>query len=105
MIHCSGGGQTKILHFIDNIHVVKDNLFPVNPLFQLIHDESGTSWKEMYRVFNMGHRLELFVPEHAANFIIAISHSFGIEAQIIGRCEESSCRKLTILSETGEFNY
>jgi phosphoribosylformylglycinamidine cyclo-ligase len=105
MVHCSGGGQTKILHFIDNLHIIKDNLFPVNPLFQLIQSESGTPWQEMYRVFNMGHRMELYLPEALASSIISISRSFNIDAQIIGRCINYPSAKLTIQSEYGEFNY
>jgi phosphoribosylformylglycinamidine cyclo-ligase len=105
MVHCSGGAQTKILHFVDNLHVIKDNLFPVPPLFQLIQEQSGTDWKEMYQVFNCGHRMELYVPENIANDIIAISQSFGIEAQIVGRVEASTSKKLTIQSEYGVFEY
>ena len=108
MIHCSGGAQTKILHFIDDTkHVIKDNLFPVPPLFNLIQKESKTDWKEMYRVFNMGHRFEFYVPEEIASSIIAISESFGVEARIIGRVEKSEDNKklLTIRSDKGEFTY
>jgi len=105
MVHCSGGAQTKILHFIDNLHIIKDNLFPVPPLFQLIQEQSKTDWKEMYQVFNCGHRMELYVPEAIANTIIAISQSFGIEAQIIGRVEASDSKRLTIKSEYGVFDY
>jgi phosphoribosylformylglycinamidine cyclo-ligase len=105
MVHCSGGGQTKILHFTDNLHIIKNNLFPVPPLFRLIQQESGTPWDEMYRVFNMGHRLELYVPEHLAMPLITISGSFGIDAQIIGRCAPSAAKKLTISSEFREFTY
>ena len=105
MIHCSGGAQTKVLHFIDNLHVIKDNLFPIPPLFQLIKDQSGTEWKEMYQVFNMGHRMELYVQESIANDIISISESFGIKAQKVGRCEESDKKKLSIASDFGEFLY
>jgi len=105
MVHCSGGAQTKILHFIDNLHIIKDNLFPVPPLFQLIQEQSKTDWKEMYQVFNCGHRMELYVPEAIANAIIAISQSFGIEAQIIGRVEASDSKKLTIKSDYGTFDY
>jgi phosphoribosylformylglycinamidine cyclo-ligase len=90
MVHCSGGGQTKILHFIDNLHVVKDNMFPVPPLFRLIQAQSGTEWREMYKVFNMGHRMELYVDERVASDIMAISQSFGIEARIIGRVEAAT---------------
>jgi phosphoribosylformylglycinamidine cyclo-ligase len=105
MVHCSGGAQTKVLHFVKDVHVIKDNLFAVPPLFRLIHGQSGTDWKEMYKVFNMGHRMELYVPAAIAESIIAISKSFSIDAQIIGRVEESSGAKLTIRSEFGEFTY
>jgi phosphoribosylformylglycinamidine cyclo-ligase len=105
MVHCSGGGQTKILHFIDRIHVIKDNLFPVPPLFSLIQDNSGTPWDVMYRVFNMGHRMELYVSPGDAHAIIDIAASFELDAQIIGRCEESQGRALTIRSKFGEFFY
>jgi len=105
MVHCSGGAQTKVLHFVDDVHVIKDNLFPVPPLFKLIQEQSGTDWKEMYQVFNCGHRMELYVPEAIAADIIAISESFGIAAQIVGRVEESSAKKLTIKSEYGVFEY
>jgi phosphoribosylformylglycinamidine cyclo-ligase len=105
MVHCSGGAQTKVLHFVDNVHVIKDNLFPVPPLFQLIQEQSGTHWKEMYQVFNCGHRMELYVPEAVANDIIAISKSFNVDAQIIGRVEASESKKLTITSEYGVFEY
>lgn len=105
MVHCSGGAQTKVLHFVDNLHVVKDNLFPVPPLFRLIQEQSGTDWKEMYQVFNCGHRMELYVNEQVAQEIIHISKSFNIDAQIIGRVEASSAKKLTIKSEFGEFVY
>jgi len=98
MIHCSGGGQTKVLHFIDQLHVIKDNLFPEPPLFQLIREQSGTPKEEMYRVFNMGHRMELYVPAEAAREIIEISKSFHIDAQIIGHCEAAATKKLTIIS-------
>lgn len=105
MVHCSGGAQTKVLHFVDNVHVIKDNLFPVPPLFKLIQEQSGTDWKEMYQVFNCGHRMELYVPENIANDIIAISQSFGVEAQIVGRVEASDSKRLTIESEYGTFTY
>jgi len=104
MVHCSGGAQTKVLHFIDDVHVVKDNLFPVPPLFRLIREESKTSWQEMYKVFNMGHRMELYVPEHIAQQIIKISEGFGIPAQIIGRVEQGA-KQVTIQSEFGDFIY
>ncbi|WP_159468810.1 AIR synthase related protein [Dyadobacter sp. 3J3] len=105
MVHCSGGAQTKILHFIDNLHIIKDNLLPVPPLFRLIQEESKTSWQEMYKVFNMGHRLEVYLSEENAARVIEISQSFGIEAQIIGRVEASPVKKLTITSEAGTFYY
>ena len=105
MVHCSGGAQTKVLHFVDNVHVVKDNLFPVPPLFQLIQEQSKTDWKEMYQVFNCGHRMELYVPESVAQDIISISESFGVQAQIVGRVEASNSKKLTITSEYGTFEY
>ncbi len=105
MVHCSGGAQTKILHFIDNLHIVKDNMFDVPPLFKLIQQESKTDWKEMYQVFNMGHRMELYVNPEIADEIIAISKSFNVDAQIVGRVEASEEKKLTIKSEFGEFQY
>ena len=105
MVHCSGGAQTKILHFIDEFHIVKDNLFPVPPLFELIQKESGTSWKEMYEVFNMGHRMELYVSAEYAEKIIEISTSFDVEAQIVGRVLASSKKALTIKTEKGKFEY
>jgi len=104
MVHCSGGAQTKILHFIDSGHVIKDNLFPTPPLFKLIQQESNTGWKEMYNVFNMGHRMELYVPEELAADIITISESFGVDAQIVGRVEKGE-KMLSIRSEYGEFIY
>jgi len=105
MVHCSGGAQTKVLHFVDNVHVIKDNLFPVPPLFKLIQEQSQTDWKEMYQVFNCGHRMELYVPQEIAADIIAISESFGVKAQIVGRVEASDSKKLTITSEYGVFEY
>ncbi len=105
MVHCSGGAQTKVLHFIENLHVIKDNLFPIPPLFKLIQEQSGTSWQEMYKVFNMGHRLEVYLDEKYAQRIIEISQSFGIDAQIIGRVETAESKKVTIISEFGEFVY
>jgi len=105
MVHCSGGAQTKVLHFIDNLHVIKDNLFPVPPLFKLIQEESGTSWQEMYKVFNMGHRMELYIPQEIAGEVIKISQSFGVEAQIIGYVEGAEQKQVTIQSEYGEFVY
>ena len=105
MIHCSGGAQTKVLHFVDNVHVVKDNMFPVPPLFKLIQEQSGTDWKEMYKVFNMGHRYEIYCSADVADEIIEISKSFNIDAQIIGKVEPFEGRKLTIKSEKGTFEY
>ncbi|HPT14405.1 MAG TPA: phosphoribosylformylglycinamidine cyclo-ligase [Bacteroidales bacterium] len=105
IIHCSGGAQTKVLHFIDNLHIIKDNMFPVPPLFRMIQQQSGTPWREMYQVFNMGHRMELYVPQEVANGIIKISESFNIPAQIIGRCEVSGKKMLTIKSPEGTFEY
>ena len=105
MVHCSGGAQTKVLHFVDNVHVIKDNLFPVPPLFKLIHEESGTDWKEMYQVFNMGHRMEVYTDSSTAEVLIQMSNDMGIAARIVGRCEALEGKKLTIRSEFGEFNY
>jgi phosphoribosylformylglycinamidine cyclo-ligase len=105
MVHCSGGAQTKILHFIDNLHIIKDNMMAVPPLFSLIQEESGTDWKEMYKVFNMGHRMEFYVPSEIADDIIRISKEFNVDAQIIGRVEESIKKQVTIRSAYGEFNY
>ncbi len=112
MVHCSGGAQAKILHFIDNLHIIKDNLFPIPPLFKLIQEQSKTSWSEMYKVFNCGHRMEIYLPQEIANDIIAISKSFGVEAQIVGRVEaldfdsqQNKNKKLTITSEFGVFEY
>jgi phosphoribosylformylglycinamidine cyclo-ligase len=105
MVHCSGGAQTKILHFVKNLHIVKDNLFDVPPLFQLIQEQSGTDWKEMYQVFNMGHRMEIYVPEELAASIIEISKSYNVDAKIVGRVEASETKKLTISSEFGTFEY
>jgi phosphoribosylformylglycinamidine cyclo-ligase len=105
MVHCSGGAQTKILHFIDNLHIIKDNLFPVPPLFKMIQEQSKTHWKEMYQVFNCGHRMEIYVNQSIANDIIEISKSFGVDAQIVGRVEASDNKKLTITSEYGIFEY
>ena len=106
MIHCSGGAQTKILHFVNNLHIIKDNLLEIPPLFKLIHEESGTDLKEMYKVFNMGHRLEVYLPKAFAESVIQVSQSFGIEAQIIGRVESSDDeKKLTIKGKYGEFLY
>ena len=105
MVHCSGGAQTKVLHFVENVHVIKDNLFPVPPLFKLIQENSKTDWKEMYQVFNCGHRMEVYVPAEVAQDIIEISKSFNIDAQIVGRVEKSDSKKLTITSEYGKFEY
>jgi phosphoribosylformylglycinamidine cyclo-ligase len=105
MVHCSGGGQTKVLHFTENVHVIKDNLFATPPLFRMIQEESKTPWQEMYRVFNMGHRLEIYTDTASANRMIEIARSFQIDAQIVGRVEASTVKKLTIQSEHGEFNY
>ncbi|MBB79006.1 MAG: phosphoribosylformylglycinamidine cyclo-ligase [Crocinitomicaceae bacterium] len=105
MVHCSGGAQTKILHFIDNLHVIKNNLFNTPPLFDIIQKESNTEWKEMYKVFNMGHRMEIYVPKNIANDIIKISESFNIEAKIVGHVESHIGKKLTINSPYGEFIY
>lgn len=105
MVHCSGGAQTKVLHFVDDVHIVKNNLFPVPPLFRLIQEESKTSWHEMYKVFNMGHRMELYVPEEIAGEIISISNSFGVDAQVIGHVEKAEKKQVTIQSEMGEFVY
>jgi phosphoribosylformylglycinamidine cyclo-ligase len=105
MVHCSGGAQTKVMHFVEGVHVIKDNLFPIPPLFDLIQKESGTSFQEMYKVFNMGHRMEIYVaPEFAAE-IIQISESFGIPAQVVGRVEAAPTKKLTIKSSYGKFIY
>ena len=105
MVHCSGGAQTKILHFIDNLHIIKDNLFETPPLFKMIQEESGTSWKEMYEVFNMGHRMELYVAPELASEIIAISESFNVPAQIVGSVKASSKKELTISSFHGTYQY
>ncbi len=112
MVHCSGGAQTKILHFIDNLHIIKDNLFPIPPLFKLIQEQSKTSWSEMYKVFNCGHRMEIYLPQEIANDVIEISKSFGVAAQIVGRVEaldseshQNKNKKLTISSEFGVFEY
>jgi phosphoribosylformylglycinamidine cyclo-ligase len=105
MVHCSGGAQTKILHFVENLHIVKDNMFSIPPLFKLIQEQSGTDWKEMYQVFNCGHRMELYVDEGVAEDIVSISNSFDVDAQIIGRVEASDTKKLTIQSPYGKFEY
>mgnify|MGYP000406870946 CR=1 FL=1 len=105
MIHCSGGAQTKILHFVDNLHIVKDNMFEIPPLFKLIQEQSKTDWKEMYQVFNCGHRMEVYVSPEIAENIIEISKSFNVDAKIVGRVEASETKKLTIKSEFGTFEY
>jgi phosphoribosylformylglycinamidine cyclo-ligase len=105
MIHCSGGAQTKVLYFVENVHVIKDNMFPVPPLFQIIREQSGTAWQEMYKVFNMGHRFEIYTSPDVAEEIISISKSFNINAQIIGRVESFKGKKLTIKTEKGDFSY
>jgi len=105
MIHCTGGGQTKVLHFINDLHVIKDNLFPIPHLFRIIREQSGADLKEMYQVFNMGHRMELYVPAWLADDIIRISLSFGVDARVIGRCVASDSRKLTLVTSEGELNY
>ncbi|WP_349351819.1 MULTISPECIES: AIR synthase related protein [unclassified Flagellimonas] len=105
MVHCSGGAQTKILHFVEDLHIIKDNMFPIPPLFKLIQEQSNTDWKEMYQVFNCGHRMELYVDESVAEEIIAISQSFDVDAQIIGRVEPSDTKKLAIQSTYGKFTY
>jgi len=105
MVHCSGGAQTKVLHFVNNLHIIKDNLFPIPPLFLMIQEESGSSWEEMYKVFNMGHRMEIYVPFEIASDLIAISESFGIAAQVIGKVESFDGKQVSIKSEKGEFSY
>ncbi len=105
MVHCSGGAQTKVLHFVDNLHVIKDNLFEIPPLFSIIQEQSGTSWQEMYKVFNMGHRMELYVPEEIAAALVEISESFGIEAKVVGRCEAAKQPRLTISAGASIFQY
>jgi phosphoribosylformylglycinamidine cyclo-ligase len=105
MVHCSGGAQTKVLHFVNDVHIVKDNLFPTPPLFEMIQEESGTTWEEMYKVFNMGHRMEIYVPAEMAEKIIAIAKSFNVDAQIVGRVEAAETKKLTIKSPYGEYLY
>ena len=105
MVHCTGGAQTKVMHFVEGKHVVKDNMFALPPLFRLIHDESGTDWAEMYKVFNMGHRLEVYLTPGHAQEVIDIARSFGIEAQVIGHVETAPKNRLTISSEYGVFEY
>ncbi|MFN6087250.1 MAG: AIR synthase-related protein, partial [Cyclobacteriaceae bacterium] len=105
MVHCSGGAQTKVLHFIDNLHVIKDHLFEIPPLFKLIHGVSGTDLKEIYKVFNMGHRMEIYLPEKMAAQVISISRSLGVEAQIVGRVESFEKKQVTVKTSLGEFVY
>lgn len=105
MIHCSGGAQTKVLHFAKNVHIIKDNLFPVPPLFRMIQEESGTSWREMYQVFNMGHRFEIYTDEKSAGAMIELAGKYGIDARIVGHCEASEQKELTIIGEQGEYKY
>jgi phosphoribosylformylglycinamidine cyclo-ligase len=105
MVHCTGGAQTKVMHFVKNKHVIKDNLFPIPPLFKLIQEQSGTDWAEMYKVFNMGHRMEVYLPADKAQKVIDITKSFNIDAQVIGRVEDAAANCLTITSEYGTFNY
>jgi phosphoribosylformylglycinamidine cyclo-ligase len=105
MVHCSGGAQTKVLHFVENVKVTKNNLFPVPPLFKTIQEQSGTDWSEMYKVFNMGHRFEIYLPKEEACKVIEISKSFGIDAQIVGFVEQSDKTELVIESEFGRFEY
>jgi phosphoribosylformylglycinamidine cyclo-ligase len=105
LVHCSGGAQTKVLHFVDNVHVIKDNLFETPPLFKIIQEESQTDWKEMYKVFNMGHRMEVYLDERYAEEIIDIAESHGVEAKIIGRVEPHTGKQVTIRSEHGTFEY
>ena len=105
MVHCSGGGQTKILHFVDQLKITKNNLFEVPLLFSLIQNESTTSWREMYQVFNMGHRFELYVPEEVADDLIEISESFNVHAQVVGHVEASSIKELVIQTPNGSFEY
>lgn len=105
MVHCSGGAQTKILHFIEDLHVIKDNLFDLPPLFRIIQEQSGTDWREMYQVFNCGHRMEIYLHESLADKVIDISEEFGVDARIIGRVEASDNKKLTIQSQFGSFIY
>jgi phosphoribosylformylglycinamidine cyclo-ligase len=105
MVHCSGGAQTKVMHFVENKHVIKDNLFPVPPLFELIQSQSGTDWQEMYKVFNMGHRMEIYLPERYAAQVIDIANSFGVEARIVGHVEDAPANSLTIKSDKGTFTY
>jgi phosphoribosylformylglycinamidine cyclo-ligase len=105
IVHCSGGAQTKVLHFVDDVHIIKDNLFEIPPLFKLIHQCSGTDWKEMYKVFNMGHRMEIYLPPQYAQQVISIAEAFGVEAKIVGRVEKSTAKQVTLKTENGVFAY
>jgi phosphoribosylformylglycinamidine cyclo-ligase len=105
MVHCSGGAQTKVLHFVENLHVIKDNLFEIPPLFKIIQEQSGTDWKEMYKVFNMGHRMELYASPQHADEIISIATSFNIDAKVIGRVEQATSAKVTLKTPHGEMVY
>lgn len=105
IVHCSGGAQTKVLHFVNNVHIIKDNLFPIPPLFQMIKEESNTSWEEMYKVFNMGHRMEVYTNSARAHELIEISKSYGVDAQIIGRVEKSDKKQVSIITETSKLSY
>lgn len=105
IVHCSGGAQTKVLHFVENVHVIKDNLFPIPPLFKLIHECSGTDWKEMYKVFNMGHRMEIYLPQQYAQQVISIAENFGIDTKVIGQVEKAATKKVTLKTENGVFEY
>jgi len=105
IVHCSGGAQTKVLHFIEGLHVIKDNLFEIPPLFNMIHQITGTDFKEMYKVFNMGHRMEVYLPAASAEEVMAISKSFGIDAQIIGRVERSATKKVTVKTPRGQWSW
>lgn len=105
MVHCTGGAQTKVMHFVENKHVIKDNMFPIPPLFKLIQEQSATDWSEMYKVFNMGHRMEIYLPEEYAEKVIEISRSFNIDARVIGHVEDAPSKRLTIMSEFGKFEY
>jgi phosphoribosylformylglycinamidine cyclo-ligase len=105
MVHCSGGGQTKVLHFVDHVHIIKDNLFACPPLFRMIQEESGTGWQEMYKVFNMGHRFEIYTDEQTASHLIELAQSFNIDAKVIGYVKSSEQKEVTIRSEFGEFHY
>lgn len=105
MVHCTGGAQTKVMHFVNNKHIIKDNMFPIPPLFSIIKEQSGTQWKEMYQVFNMGHRMEIYVSPEDAQAVIDVAHSFNIDAQVVGRVEDAPTNRLTIKSEAGTFEY